>query len=225
MIRNGRARHGLAAALVASGKLDAAINVYRPLVADAPELVVEFAQVLLARNLRLPAAQQDWTEVEKILNDLPLKGGAKPWMYNCFGHDCWWCAVNGTKPVASLVQRAGDPQQVDPWLNLVRLAEKQGQRQSILPLLDDAERHAGKRVEWHLARAEYWLKADPAEARLQLPRLEADAEKFTDADRQRLLAGLSDAYAAVGDRAAAERLLGQLAEQQPNNLHVRLLLL
>jgi tetratricopeptide (TPR) repeat protein len=215
------ARRGKAAALVAVGKFKEAIKEYRALTLQVPELGIEFARVLLAWNLRVPAAQQDWSEVEKIFTGLP-EGQRQT-----TDSQLLWANVlaarqqlDEARKVAAAA-RDRDPKQVGPWLLLAGLLESQGQAQLIVPLLDEAERQVGKRPEWELARVEYWLKKDPQEARKQLPKMEAAAEQFPEAERNRLLLGLADAYAPAGDLAAADRLWTQLAQRQPNNLMVR----
>jgi hypothetical protein len=66
--RSALARHGLAVALAASGKLDLAIVEYRKLAADYLEVRPDFARLLLIQNLRLPPAGRDWAEVERALD-------------------------------------------------------------------------------------------------------------------------------------------------------------
>ncbi|HXG12847.1 MAG TPA: tetratricopeptide repeat protein, partial [Gemmataceae bacterium] len=59
------------------------------------------------------------------------------------------------------------------------------------------------------------------EARPALEELTRGLERFAGADRLRLLDGLAEAYARVGDLAEARRLWGQLAEQRPTDLITR----
>src|SRR5262249_26366796 len=142
------ARRGRAAALVAVGKLEEAIKEYRPLVAQSGTdgqsvlLPIEFARVLVAWNLRLPAAQQDWTEVEKLINGLPEeRRQATDIQLLRAGVLLARQQFDEARKLATAA-RDRDPKQVGPWLYLAGLAERQGQAQSILPLLDEAERQA-----------------------------------------------------------------------------------
>src|SRR5262249_12633772 len=76
----GSTRHRLAQALAAAGKLDRAIGEYAQVVVQAPEsqtaaLREELAELLLRRNLCLPAETRRWAEVEDLLEKLPPPRG------------------------------------------------------------------------------------------------------------------------------------------------------
>jgi exosortase len=218
------ARRALAASLAAVGRADQAIAEYRQLLPRTPDVRGPLAELLLAQNLRLPDAERRWTEVEQLLQ--AMAEGKRPDIHVQLLLAEVLVARGKSEGARRLIEgeRDRDRKQVEPWLFLIRLAGWQGRAESVLPLVEEAEREAGQRVEWQLARVRYWAGAEPAQARQLLPKLEADLEHWPDAERERLLEGLAGAYLAVGEVAAAARLGGELAGRQPGNLNVRLVL-
>jgi tetratricopeptide (TPR) repeat protein len=218
------ARRRQAAALAVLGKIDEAITEYRKLAAEVPELRRELARLLLTRSQFRPADEPACAEADKLLADLPddKRGGDLVLLRA-------QVLLARQKPEEARklmeAERDRDPGQVGPWLFLAGLAERQGRAEAILPLLAEAERRAGRRVEWQLARARYWALSAKAEAGKQLQALSTSLGQFPDAERDLLLSGLAGAFALVGDLPAAERLWRQLAGRQPSNLGVRFLLL
>src|SRR5262249_8183547 len=110
-------------------------------------------------------------------------------------------------------------------------------RDEALRILDEAQAQSklADRVELRLARLSY-LTLPPAETSPEarkktaekvcatLAEMEKEAAKLPKADRPRLLNGLADAHLRLGDSAEAERLWRQIADEQPNNLGIRLVL-
>jgi predicted Zn-dependent protease len=218
-------RPGLAPGLVALSETGQALADYRKLLPQAPKVRGKLVALLVRYNLSLPEDERRWTEVERLLQ-APTEGDQPAGRAQLLWAEVL-LAQGKLQDARRLVEleRDRDRKQVPPWLFLIRLARRQGTAGSVLPLVEEAERQAGKRVEWELARAHYWANADNAEALKQLPKLEAGIGTWPDAERDRLLEALAGSYYAAGDSASAVRLWGQLAERQPNNLYVRLSLL
>jgi tetratricopeptide (TPR) repeat protein len=219
------ARRLLAAGLTALGRTDEAVQEYRRLpAADSPQASVAVVRLLLARNLRLPRAERRWSEVDKALEQIPEGGRRDPEvvLLRASVLVAEGKADDGRRLVEE--ERRRDPKQVGPWLFLAAQAEKQGRREAVLPLLADAERACGPRVEWDLARAGYWARGEKAQAQPHLHELEGRLDGLADADRARLLAGLAAASLGADDAPAAGRLWRQLADRQPANGTVRFVL-
>lgn len=130
--------------------------------------------------------------------------------------------------------REAHPDEVSLWLFAAQLAERE-EALGILQRAADRPKLVN-RVELRLARLGYLMqplaeaktadvrKKAEEEVRATLARMEKDAAQLAETDRPRLLGGLAGVYLRLGDSAAAERLWQQVAQQQPNNLVVRLLL-
>jgi tetratricopeptide (TPR) repeat protein len=219
------ARKGLAACLLGLGKTEQAVAEYRQLAAQAPAFRGELARVLLGRNLRLPAAQRRWEEVDRLLEGMKATGRAGREVRLLRAEVL--LARDRLDDARRLLEaeRDRDPKQVGPWLLLIRLADRQGRTAAIPALLEQAEKQAGPRVEWQLARARFWVKHDPAGARSRLRGLESTLKRFPAADRSQLLRGLAEAHAGLDDFAEARRLWRRFTRQQPADLGVRFLLL
>jgi tetratricopeptide (TPR) repeat protein len=214
------AGRALALALAQAGKVDLAIAELRKLVRQSPLAKEDLARLLVDRNLRLPPPQRDWSEITRLLEELP---GAVQQSVGVKLLQAEILALQGKADEArqqAEAQRDAHPEQVAPWLLLIMLAEPRGVP-AALEVLDQAEKRVAKRVEWPLIRARLWLKGDSAEARKRLPQLLDAVDSFQGKDRDRLLAGLAEAFATVGDLAAAARLWSQHAERNLDNLGVR----
>jgi tetratricopeptide (TPR) repeat protein len=221
------ARLQLGSALLARGNGAAAVNEFRQLLTlpGAPAAALALlARGAILRNLGLPASDRDWGEVTQALDRLAKANPAD-------------VDVPILRAEASLAQGQPDralevltkardqhPDQVALWVALVDLAERLGKAETAATLLADARHKLGERVELRLVALRTVLRRRGGAARPELARLEKGLEKDTAADQERLLGALADAHLQIGEVDAARRLWGQLAERQPTNLGVRLLL-
>jgi cellulose synthase operon protein C len=215
------ARRGLAFALSATGQLDSAIDEYRGLVAEAPDVRSELARLLLIRAQRLPPGQRNYDEIEQLLH--PINGTDQPAPARAQVQAEVLLAKGKPEDARKLMQAEcdRDPTQTRTWLTLANLANRTGSADADLTVLADAEKQVGPRVEWELARARHWLRVSPADASMQMLKLEPRAERFPGADGVRLLAGLAECYKGIGEAQAARRLWRQIADRAPDNLAVR----
>jgi tetratricopeptide (TPR) repeat protein len=216
------ARRGLALSLAALGKLDQAILEYREAAAQDPELRGELVQLLITRNLRLPAAERGWDGVEKLLEEMTAKGEPPRTEVQTLRAQML-VAQDKLAEAQKLLEaeRKRDPKQAAPWLLLAGLAQRRGKAEAVLPLLDEAQRQVGRRVEWDQARAGYWARTGGKEAPDRLRKIWDGVEQYPEEDRNRLRLVLADAFLLVQDGASAESLWRQVAERQPSNLSVR----
>jgi tetratricopeptide (TPR) repeat protein len=217
-------RAGLAAALFSLGRIDEALDEYRLLIPRAPAARIVVARLLYVRNLRLPLAERRWDQVEQLLHEAAQ---ATPPSVQVPVLRAEVLVARG-KPAEArqMLEAACDKESnaVELWTALAGLAERQGEADKGIRLLDEAARRLGASVELCTAQARYWARRRGTEARKALARLEQDLGKFTVDERERLLRELGDAYYVIGDLAGAERLWRRLAEQEPDQLHIRLLL-
>ncbi len=219
------ARRAHAVALAAVGQFDRALTEYRKLADQFPEVRGELARLLLARTIRLPREQRDWSEVEKLVNQ--VNAGEKATLAARLLRIDFLAAREQWDEAQKLTEamRDEDPRQTRPWLLLIGLAERRKQTEAIPKLVDEAERQAGKNIYWTLARASHALLLGRDRAKELLPKLLPAVEQFQGPERVNLLAGLARGFAAAGDAAQADRLWFQVAELEPDNLAVRFVLL
>ena len=141
------ARRALAAALLAAGKAEAAATEWRALAPGCARGEGGPGRLLIARTLRLPAAERKWDEVEVLLDDVPA----------------------GDKRAAALLKaevlaaqnkladaRAGRgrarprPRGGGPLAPVGRAGRTGGGGRAALPVLAEAETRAGPRAAWAL---------------------------------------------------------------------------
>src|SRR5581483_853217 len=124
------ARHGLAAALAGTGKLDAALAEYGKLTLQDPAQKVELGRVLLARTLRQPAAQRDWAGLNRLAAELAPEDKADT--ARLFRAEVLAAQekFDAARALAE-AERDRDPAQLGPWLFLAALAERQGRGEAV----------------------------------------------------------------------------------------------
>jgi tetratricopeptide (TPR) repeat protein len=215
------ARRSYAAALLALGRADEAVEEYRNLANRVPEARLDLARALLRHHQLLPAGGRAWAEIDQALAALPAEQKATPEAQLLRAEVL---AARGQPDEARRLARAlcdREPRPVAPWLFLVDLAERQGQRPEAARLLGEAERRAGPRVEWHLAWLRHALDGDPAEARQRLRDAQEALGQFPGVGGEQLLQALAEAALALGDREKAAQFWGRLAERRPGDVRPR----
>ncbi len=221
------ARTGLAASLIALGRIDQAIEEYRKnlLLPEANEgMKVVLARLLIFRNLRLSEASRRWDEVETLLQSagqaIPDSSEVVILRSETLG------AQRQLDSAWKLLEEARDrhPDEIDFWIALSTLAIRHARDEQALPILDAAEKRLGDRIQIRLARAKYWAGRDGAEASTALTKLEDGAEKFSSQQRFQLFNGIAEARVRLGEIKQAIALWSALAVEDPNNLQIRMLL-
>ncbi len=216
------ARLGLAETLAALGKIEEAIEEYRVVKPREPGAAFFVARLRLLREVGRPAEERRWTEVEQALDDAAraLPGSTEVTILRAEA----LAAQDRLDAARDLVRKVCDeqPKRVEPWLALAVLAERRGKPDEALSLLDEAERQAGDRVEFRLARAARWAALGGAQAAELLAKLEHDPDRFPVEDRARLWRGLAEANVRAGALKPAERLWRRLASEQPKDLGAQL---
>jgi tetratricopeptide (TPR) repeat protein len=221
---NPQAKLRLAAALAATGKIDQAILEYRALAEREPEALLPLARLLTAKLLAQPAAERDWTVIDKILERLPAK-------QNDTLATALFRAENALvrgqpNEARKLAEEARDkdPKQPGPWLLLIEMTRRQGSPIKALAIVAEAERRAGPRSEWYLTRVRLATILGGKDGLEELTRLDRQRQKLSGEERDLATMALATGFAQLADPASASKLWQELADRQPANLEVRLLL-
>jgi cellulose synthase operon protein C len=213
----------------ALGHFDTAIEHYRQLLAlpsAPPQAWLEFAQVLIMRNLQ--KSSPDWREANQVLDradklvprpvEVPLLRAEVLVAQRQFGE------------ARQVLENAYADKKSRPaliWVGLSTLEEQQGKGGKALELLSEGESYVGDDVALLLARARYWMRqpaSERASAAKALAALSGDMGKFKPEERRLLVRELASAYSQIGDSAQAERLLKQLAAEEKTDLTSRMAL-
>jgi tetratricopeptide (TPR) repeat protein len=214
---------GLASALATLGKIEDALEVYQRIVSRVPEVRLMRARLLILQNLRLPPAERNWEKAEDLLKSFAAARAdesAVPIL------EAEVRAGQGELDKAHdllLAARERHPKELQIWLALAGVADRQGRPKAALDLLEEAGRRLGDSVSLRLAKARHWARQGSA-ARKALARLEREGQSLPAADRPLLDRGLAEAYAQADLATDAYRLWGHLAEQQPHDLRLQLIL-
>ena len=223
---NGPARQGLTDALLASGRVDEAVQEYYNLIQMKkvpPSGLITFASLLIRQNLQQSSDEQNWNQVDKIIDQaekanpdadqIPL---LRTEVLN---------AQNRTAEAEIVLQKAHDkkPKQVEFWNAMVTLAALQKKWDKAEKILADYQQQMGDTVDLRLARSEYLLRRYNADAGEHLKKLNENIDGFSDADRVRLWNGLLSAARRSSNADLGKYLIDLLAQKDVNNLEVQFL--
>ncbi len=222
-----QARLGLGATLLAAGAAAEAVTELRAAAARGapPEVWPLLGRALLLRNLRTPARQRDWKEVETALARAEKASPGSPQVVLLRAD---LAAASGESDrAAALLEEASAARPGEPayWIALADLAARQGRTDRARDILAAARKACGAVLEVRLAEVKYAASPDTAASRRALERLEKEPrDGLGTAEQVRLLRALAEAFHRAGARDDAERLWRQLAGQDLRDLNSRRML-
>ena len=221
------ARIGLAQTLAASGKFDEAFQEYAA-VANMPGapagVFAELARISIARDLRRKPSEQKWDVSERLLSQLEERN-EDPVVVDLLRAELL-IAQNKILEAETKLAAARDrsPDSIELWLGLVTLAESRNDTENAKQLLADARRTLEDSVELRLAEARHLALYQKPQAQAGLRELSKNLGAFDKKRQTELKAGLAVWTLVIGDDEECRRLCMAVAEEQPANLRVRLLL-
>ena len=222
------ARRGWIEALRSRGDLDEAIRECRALHNEGAGVGLLLADLLIDRNRRLPEAQRDWTEAERLIAQaaaaapdvigpallrvrllLEEAGGREPAMKAAYD-----------KIETSLAQFPKDPV---AWTTRAEMLIRQGKSDErkydeARALLDRAQRELGDRIELRLSRMLLITSRGGPQVVPALNELGRGLEAFSREERRRLLTVLAAELGRQQDREGAADAWARLATEDPENL-------
>jgi Flp pilus assembly protein TadD len=212
------ARMGMAGTLLALGRDDEALAAFRTVRPPTPEALAAVARLLLATNLRRPAAQRDWAEFRRALDDA-RRAAADPADLATLQARMETAQGQRDRALATLRRAVADkPDRVDVWVTLALLSEQDGKPGGGLPVVEEAASQLGDGVEARLVRVGYWAGRGTEEARAPLAALAGELDALDGEPRARLAAALADAFARIGAPKEAAACWKIVAEAQPGEL-------
>ena len=194
-----------------------------------PTVLNSLLQSALARQLRKPKAERDWSEVDEAHKELAKtlpRTEATVLASEVL-------AAKGELEAARkllLDERRRDPKKLSVWLGLLRMIAREPatseaavaeQRARAYKLLDLAERNTGDFLILRLSRANALGREGGEKAARELPKLEKGLDKFTQEQRLDYLSRLGNIYLAIRDYEGARRCWQAVAKEKPNELNVR----
>ncbi len=219
------ARLGYIANLVAQGDIAGAIQGYEGVLERAPKARLPLARLLISRNLQLPEAQRDWGRINQLvkesLKDAP--GAVDPIIVQAES----LLAQDRFSDAKTLLDAASDknPRSAELRVAIANLVARQGRYDDALAYLDVATKDLGDRVDLRLQRARIVALRKGAGVSAALEAIAQGIDAFSKDDRKTLLNGLALEFIRLQEYQSAGRLWIRLAEDDPNNMDLRLTLL
>ena len=179
----------LADSLMRTGKIDEATAMYRRLSNLGEGSSVALARTLIMGNLRLPAAQRNWTEVEAILQ---LASQESPGSSQVAILQAEFLILqNRFEEAEKVLQEAWgkNPKDVDLFSAIVAADLRQQQWERLEAHLKEAEEKIEDPTAMLLARARYESQRYPQEAGQRIAAAVKQVEQLPEADRSRPWAG------------------------------------
>ncbi len=219
------ARLGWAKNLVSQGDIAGAIKEYRILVKQLPHVRPMLARLLNVQNQRRPESQRNWGEVNELINYVP-ETEPQAVEQAVLRAEVLFAQGNQAAARDELGKaRVRFPKSVEIRIAQANLARFQGRVDEVLNLLSQAKEELGDQVDLRLEHARLWASRKGLEARKGLMDLSRDVEKFSPADRKRLLNGLAFELKGQQDLEGASQVWARLAAEHPADIDLRLNLL
>jgi tetratricopeptide (TPR) repeat protein len=211
--------------LLNQGDIAGAIKEYRALVKLEPAVRPILARLLISQNQRRPESQRDWNEVEKLIDQATE---AAPESVEPIVLRAESLFSQGKQTAAYDKLREAQrrfPKSIEVRVAQANLMGFQGRIDDALKLLDQAQQQLGDQVDLRLERAKLWTFQKGPQFLKVLMDLSQNAEKFSKADRKKLLNGLAAELVRQQDLEGASVLWTRLAEEDETNLVLRRYLL
>jgi tetratricopeptide (TPR) repeat protein len=222
-----QARLALTESLINAGKLDEALGQYQQAVKIGQALPgggLPLIRLLILRNLSLPRPQQNWQQVETLLE---RAAQANPDAVEVAALRAE-VAMARDRPESAerllLEARSRNPENPGAWTALLLLAQRQQQWDKAEKLGDEARQKLGDQVELRLAQASYLVARYAAEAAPKLRDLAEKIESFSAEERLQLWKGLLNSAVRADDAELTQRLCSRVAEKEPSNVQIRFVL-
>jgi cellulose synthase operon protein C len=221
------ARLGIASTLYEMGRLDQALDEYRQirqLNGMSGAGAAGEAKMLILKNLSRPPAEQTWTDVDQILDQLMINNPNSPQVALLRAE-----ALAGRQRALDAEKlltetREKDRKDIQLWTASVALAVREQQWEAAERLLDEARKEFGDKVWLRLMRGTYWLTRYKGKSSAKLQTLADESDAFPLDERVKLDQGLATLLQNADDSAQAKRLARRACDIDPAGLEARILL-
>ncbi|HEX3446679.1 MAG TPA: tetratricopeptide repeat protein [Isosphaeraceae bacterium] len=226
--QDSRAKQGLIDSMVKQGDIEGAIKEYnKNRTTLTPGERLHLAQLLIVRNRQRSKPQRDWSEAAALIDDA---SSSSPELTEPAMRLRAELCIAQEKPAEAkdILEKARSqfPKSVALWVAAADLMATQKQFDAASALLAQAKDQLGSdRVELQLERAKLAVAEGGPQVAAKLNALGQDIDAFPKEDRARILNALGLDLYQLQDFPAAGRFWSRMAEQEPNNLDLRLRLL
>jgi len=207
------------------GDVDRAMAEYRALADSQPAARLALARLLILRNRRMPAARQDWAEVDQLVaqveRDAPGSNEAAVLRADVL------LAQGRLDEAAAVLQAARDKGVRDAaaprvWIALADVAASRKDLGGALRTLEEAREALGDSAALRVARAKVVAARGGPELAANLVKVADDLDALDPAARAAVLDAVGDELIRRGARAEASAILARRAALTPNDVQPRL---
>ena len=220
-----RAKLGVIDRMEKQGEIEAAIKEYRLLLKQEPRVALSLARLLINRNRQRPAPQRDWDEVKTLIDafEKSFPAAVEPLILRAESY----LAQNKAAEAHNELEKARSrfPENIAIRCAQANLMVLKKQFSEARNLLDQIQKQFGDSFELRLQRAKLAVAQGGPQVVNDLNVLGQNLEPFSKDQRRKLLSGLATEFLRIQDLPGASRLWSRLAEEEPNDLDVRLRLL
>ncbi|MGO9110050.1 MAG: tetratricopeptide repeat protein [Thermoguttaceae bacterium] len=190
-----------------------------------PDVWHAFAQTLVRWNLRRSPTDQNWDEVQRVLDragEIAPNNGDIPLLRTEM-----LLARGQEKEAGDLLKalREGAPTGTAFWLAQANLAARRGKMDEARQILDEAKAKLGDQAPIRVAQAQLLLRELNLEAGAAIGKLAADVAAFSPKEKVYLWNGLLDYLLEIKEYDLAKQLCQQVAQLQPHDAKIRYQLL
>jgi tetratricopeptide (TPR) repeat protein len=218
------ARIGLATSMVLRGEFEQAIEEYRKMADQVPQVWSPLVRLLIAWNQQQSPGQRDWKEVTKLIKMAKdFAPNSSEWVL--LQVDLLLAQDKITEAETLLADaRSRSPQDVELWVKSANILRRQRKYSEARTLLDQAHK-IGDTISLRLERMQLLVTQGGADLANALGALAANSRKFSPDDRQRLLETLAAEITRLNDLPLAKKILLEVVDLDRNNLepHLRLI--
>lgn len=214
---------GKADTLVALGRLNDALEIYRKQLPKVPEVRFPLVRLLMVTELNKPEQQRNWTDIYTLLAGCTSdEKKSKDYVLSTFQ----LLSVSGKNDELekAVNQACKDyPKEIAYWMakfGLLRQSpglDEAARENAIEQTLQEAQRAAGDQAELRLAKAMMSIRLPKDKALKVLEGLERDTEQWPIANQIALKVGLANFYNSIGFNKDTKRLLNKVYELNPAN--------
>lgn len=221
------ARLGAAQGLLSLGRMDEALQEFEYAVrlpGATTEVLIDLARLDILRNLRRNPAQRNWESCERILSGVEKLSPEAPSIPILRAE--MYVARGDTAKAEQLLLDAKEaqPDKIAIWMTLVALAQRENDLEKAHAILEEAKQKFGDSATIRLTDGRLAILTDKESAKEKLRALAENDDNLEEFEVLQLKHGLANFSLAIGDFENAEKLCTQLAELEPNNLSIHLLL-
>lgn len=220
------ARMGLAEALREAGRIDESLVEYQRLL-RMPNIpsraTIAGLQLAVAKNLSLPPDDRSWKAIETQVDEVARRASNE----NRLMLNAQLAAAEGKVDESRQDLRAAisaEPKNPTAWINLLAVEMRSEHWSDAQKLLGDMKKQFNDGVPYRLAKAEYLFRRSGEAAKNELRSLANAPQSYSKGERQQLASGLARAALEIKDFEQAQRLCRFVADNDPSNLQIRLVL-